>query len=119
MGTIKKKCISFSYFSFLFISTLLFSNLYYIIKLFNYQKNKDIQFLKNANILNNSIYENKLENGKEFHNKYAKANINLKSKFINFNKTCLETTDLNILKKIGNEIKSLVELTPEEQRFFY
>ena len=118
-GTIKKKCISFSYFSFLFISTLLISNLYYIIKLFNYQKNKDIQFLKNANILNNNIYENKLENGKEFDNKYAKTNINPKSKFINFNKTCLETTDLNILKKIEIEIKSLVELTPEEQRFFY
>jgi predicted O-methyltransferase YrrM len=116
---IKKKCIPFSYISFLFISFLLISNLYYTKKLLNYQENKDMQFSKNENTLYSNIYENKFEKEKEFDNKYTKENINLKSKFTNFNNTFLESTDLNILQKIENEIKGFIEILPEEQKFFH
>ena len=110
---IKKKCIPFSYISFLFISSLLISNLYYTKKLLNYQEKKDMQFSKNENTLYRNFYENKFEKDKEFDNKYTKENINLKSKFTNFNNIFLEATDLNILQIIENEIKGIAQL------FFY
>jgi predicted O-methyltransferase YrrM len=116
---IKKKCIPFSYISFLFISSLLISNLYYTKKLLNYQENKDMQFSKNKNTLYRNFYENNFEKDKEFDNRYIKENINLKNKFTNFNNTSLETTDLNILQIIENEIKGFVEILPEEQKFFH
>ena len=107
--------IPFSYISFLFISILLISNLYCSIKLVNYQKNKT-QFIKNEIIPSYKIiYKYNSEEKNE--QKYFNENIENRYKLLNFSNTSIETTDLNILKKIENEIKNYIELTPEEQKF--
>ena len=111
----KKIYIPFSYISFLFLSILLISNLYYTTKLVNYQK-KDTQFLKNENISYKIIYKYNSEEKND--QKYPNENKEIKDKFLSFiNASSIETTDLNILKVIENEIKEYIELTPEEQKF--
>lgn len=111
----KKIYIPFSYISFLFISTLLFLNLYITIKFFNYQKNKDIKFLKNDNLSNKSLYKYRSEEGKKQEDNYININNNYNN--INFNN--IEEVDLDILKLIENEIKYKAQLTPEEQKFLH
>ena len=99
----KKKYISFSYISFLFIFPLLFLNIYITIKFFNCRKNKDI------------IYKCKSEEGKI--KDVPNIKINNNNDFINFNN--IETKDLNILRLIENEIKNTAQLIPEEQKFLH
>ena len=112
----KKINISFLYISFILISILLISILYFTIKLVNYQKNNEIKFLKNKNISSYKIiYKYNSEEKNE--QKYLNESIKNSYKFLNFYNTSIETTDLNILKKIENEIKDYIELTPEEQKF--
>ena len=110
----KKIYIPLLYISFLFISILLISNLYYTIKLVNYQKD-NIQFLKNENISYKIIYKYNSEEKNE--QKYLDENKEIRNKFLNFSNTFIETIDLNIFKKIENEIKNYIELTLEEQKF--
>ena len=90
--------------------------MYYTIKLVNYQKNNDTQFLKNENVSSYKIiYKyNSEEKNKQ---KYQNENIEINNKSLNFRNASIETIDLNILKKIDNEIKNYIELTPEEQKF--
>ena len=85
----KQKYISFSFKSFLFISSL----------------------------LNKKIYKYKIEEEKEQGNKNKKIN-NMKNN-INYKNISIETTDLNIFKFIENKIKHYVELTSKEQIFFH
>ena len=111
----KKINIPFSYISFLFISILLISNLYCSIKLVNYQKNKT-QFIKNEIIPSYKIiYKYNSEEKNE--QKYLNENMENNYKFLNFSNTSIETIDLNVLKKIENEIQNYIELTLEEQKF--
>ena len=107
INSYQKKIINihFSYISFIIIFILLISNLYCTIKLVNYRKT-DLQVLKNENISYKIIYKYNYE--QKYLNEY---------KFSNFSNTSIETTDLNILKKIENEIKNYIELIPEEQKF--
>jgi len=112
-----KKSNNLFYFSCLFISTLLILNLYFIIKLINYIKNRDIQFLKHVNISNKNIYNLETDEGKE--QDIIKIKLNNINESINYNKITFETIDLNNFKLIENKIKKYIELTKEEQEFFH
>ena len=111
----KKICVSFSNISFLFISTLLILNLYFIIKLVIYHQNRDMKFLKIENILKRINNEYIAQKGKDKDNKY----INKNKEDINFKNISLEIVDLHILKLIEDDIKNYIELNPEEQKFFH
>ena len=82
----------------------------------NYQlSKKDTQFLKNENISYKIIY--KYNSKEENEQKYPDEYKEIRDKFFNHSNASIEEIDLNILKKIENEIKNYIELTPEEQKF--
>ena len=115
ISTNTKKKIHFSYFSSLLIYILLIFNLFYIIKLVNYQKNRDMWLSKNGYILNKNNFNYKYNERKDQDNISKEINNNNKS--IQFNNISFESIDLNILKLIENKIKYYAELTQEEEQF--
>ena len=103
---------NFSNFYFSFISILLILNLYFIVKLVIYQRNRDINFLQNEIKL--KYTNNRFKTGKENQdNKHLEINSN--KKYLNYKNISLEEVDLDLLKLIKNEIQSYIELTLEEQ----
>jgi hypothetical protein len=116
----KKKHITFSFISFLFIAILLIFNLYFLLKLVNYKKNQLIQLLENEIKLSKNNYQYNIKEGKEQNNLNIKTNnSNDTNEYINLNNIYLERTDLNVLRLVENKTKFYIELTQEEQKFFY
>jgi len=114
----KNNVFSKIYFLFISILLILILNLYFTIKLIIYHKikdNRDMNLLKNDNILNKGN-NNKYKQEKESQDKKSKNMIN-NGDDINFKYISLETVDLDILKLIENDIKFYIELTLEEQKF--
>ena len=111
----KKKSIPFQHFSSLLIYILLSINLFYIIKLFNYQKKRDMIFLKNGNMSNKNNFNYIYNETKEENNISKKIDSDNES--IQINNITFESIDLNILKLIENKIKYLTELSKGEKSF--
>ena len=99
------------------IFIILIINLYYTIKLYKYENQKDIEFLKNKNIFNGNIDKYKSKEKKEQDNIYANNNNN--NQYLNFSNISIEDKDLNIFNLIENEIKDKIEITIDEQKFFH
>ena len=110
---IKNIACLFIFLSIIFI--ILIINLYYSIKLHKYQKQKEIEFLKNENISGGNIHKFKSEEEKENLNN----NINSNNQFINFNNISIEGTDLNIFSLIEKGIQNYIEFSIDEQKFFH
>ena len=111
----KKKNIPFQHFSSILIYILLSINLFYIIKLFNYLKNRDMKFLKIGDIPNRNNFNNTYNERKEEDNISKKIDSNNES--IQFNNISFESIDLNNLKLIENKIKYYAELKQGEKKF--